>query len=308
MKLIIPAVFISLLIIVFIAVFILPPPYTLTKTLKIPINYFGLISLKIPEEKIERALTPKFNPNLKDFSGNNIAIYVKGLEKNFVYEQNTKQSFNAASLYKIPLAIGTMFKIESGEINLNTTYKYYEEDLEEGTSFLLTETDKENFDIRTLLFFMLNKSDNISKNILLRNLGKEVVNEAALKCGISPSVHLQNNITAEAAGTYFECLYSNKALSETNSKLLLDFMTNTYFENRLTNKLPFGTVVAHKIGSWFDPASYHDCGIVFAKDPYVICVLTQGLDGQTAEEVIGEISKEVYESTPKTPHPDTIIP
>jgi hypothetical protein len=44
----------------------------------------------------------------------------------------------------------------------------------------------------------------------------------------------------------------------------------------------------------------HDCGIIYrANNPYVICIMTKGLDQSVLAQVIADISKIVYDYVEK---------
>ena len=58
--------------------------------------------------------------------------------------------------------------------------------------------------------------------------------------------------------------------------------------------MPEGVEVAHKTGSLTNVE--HDGGIVYADEPYVIVVMTEGISNDEATALIGDVSAAVYEA------------
>ena len=70
-------------------------------------------------------------------------------------------------------------------------------------------------------------------------------------------------------------------------------LTDTVLEDRITAGVPSNTRVIHKFGS--EAEVVNDCGIVEAKNPYVICVLSTGVNDGEAMELLPKISRVVWE-------------
>ena len=81
---------------------------------------------------------------------------------------------------------------------------------------------------------------------------------------------------------------------------MLGLLSQSTFQQGLVAGLPAGIVVAHKFGERgynnpTIPDQLHDCGIVYTKKPYVICVMTQGTGYDAMAGIIAHISKMVYD-------------
>jgi len=71
---------------------------------------------------------------------------------------------------------------------------------------------------------------------------------------------------------------------------MVEVLARQQFNGGIPAGVPAGTKVAHKTGSI--TRVRHDAGIVYAPEPYVLVVLTRGIqDSKTADAVIAEISR-----------------
>ena len=80
---------------------------------------------------------------------------------------------------------------------------------------------------------------------------------------------------------------------------MLNLLSQSTFNLGIVAGVPQGIVVAHKFGErgFSDPNipnQLHDCGIVYAKKPYLVCIMTQGQDYNTLAGEIADISKMIY--------------
>ena len=102
--------------------------------------------------------------------------------------------------------------------------------------------------------------------------------------------------------------------------LIIEHLKDTEFNDSINKYLPDGSV-SHKIGSYF--RSYHDAGIIFGKQDYILVVLTKDIGelvvhpdfkdddedryvvdwGKEAFELIAQISKTIYEIVEDTTLP-----
>ena len=95
----------------------------------------------------------------------------------------------------------------------------------------------------------------------------------------------------------FEKIYKNEITNAANTKELLEFMTETRFEDRLPKSLPSRTKVYHKTGD--GEGFVHDLGIIETeKGAYFLGVMTSDIGDQEEQtkKTIAEISKKVFES------------
>jgi len=103
----------------------------------------------------------------------------------------------------------------------------------------------------------------------------------------------QTMLGAQAYSSMLKCLYLSCVNTYKDSQQILEWMSESNSPPRLRAVLPENVKVAHKYGT-SGGASESDCGIVYIpKRPYIICVMVAS-DADTANNVIQEVSKKVY--------------
>ena len=104
---------------------------------------------------------------------------------------------------------------------------------------------------------------------------------------------MPEKMTPEEAGKLWVELYQNKLISDGSKEKLFNSLTNTVSEDRIPAGVPEGVRVIHKFGS--EAGVVNDCGIVEAKNPYVICMLSTDVNDGEAQELLVKISRVVWE-------------
>lgn len=101
-------------------------------------------------------------------------------------------------------------------------------------------------------------------------------------------------------------LYNSTYLPRESSQEILTFLSHSSFTAGLVAGVPDTTTVAHKFGERaIDPgqniSQLHDCGIVYVpRQPYILCVMTQGYDYDELAKVIAEVSRRTYDAVTKS--------
>jgi hypothetical protein len=102
----------------------------------------------------------------------------------------------------------------------------------------------------------------------------------------------------------FRILYNATYLSRDYSEKALQVLSQSSFTQGIVSGVPSSTVVAHKLGLvgiapdnvTVTEHELHDCGIVYAQNPYVLCVMTRGSSSlSTMEGIIGAVSQAAYQ-------------
>lgn len=163
-----------------------------------------------------------------------------------------------------------------------------------------------SYSVRELIEKMIIYSDNSSKNALRLNSTSILGGSANLG-----SIYAELGLQAEAddAGllslreyaSVFRTLYNAQFLSPEMSQFGLDILLRSDFDHGIAAGVPQGVMVANKFGipPVDDPKSrqLHDCGIVYHKNGnYILCIFTEGAEYAGMEEIIAQISKEVYKA------------
>lgn len=224
----------------------------------------------------------------------NFAFFYYTIEDKKYYFYNENKAFMAASTVKVPVAMYYYDKINNGEMNLNYTITYEQEDYEEGggsTSAMYK--IGQSVPISYLLKESIIDSDNTAVNILIKNLGKEEyrykIAEYTDQKEKLPEEFYSKNITTASFGYHvIDHIYQNKLQYEELINYMKHSSMNLYLKKYIDKY-----EVAHKYGSY--DGYVHDYGFVLADKPYLIGVYTKGISD--ADEVIAQISLDVLNKT-----------
>jgi beta-lactamase class A len=266
----------------------------------------------IENSTIDENMYERIDKKIDEILGNykdNISIYYKNLNTNEEYTLNTDKYYVAASTTKVPLCMMILDQVFEGTLSLEDIIYYEEVDSEGGSGVLYYLSEVPNVTIEEAIYLSIAESDNVAKNMLNR-ISEISLTDYLRDITEDYSIPYENFITAEQLYKVLERLYENPDNNPYYEKLI-GYMKETIFHNRLDKYLPYD-IVAHKIGDYY--RYYHDFGIVYAKDPYIIVILTKDIGdlseepyengsederylldwGNEAYEMIANISKEIY--------------
>jgi beta-lactamase class A len=164
----------------------------------------------------------------------------------------------------------------------------------------------QSYTVDQLLQYMIKYSDNNATALLDANIDADTLNRVYgdLNIPSENDVTLQNAdfMTAHQISTLFRVLYNATYLSRDDSEKALELMTQSSFTQGIVAGVSSSTPVAHKMGlvgiapnGITTEHELHDCGIVYAASPYLLCVMTRGAAPLPAlEGIIAQISRVVY--------------
>jgi beta-lactamase class A len=118
------------------------------------------------------------------------------------------------------------------------------------------------------------------------------------------SWNFDNNLKIVDYAAFFRVLFNASYLTKESSQKALELLTHTDFTGGLVAWVSNSDIlVAHKFGergiigaNGIEEKQLHDCWIVYYPDrPYILCVMTRGLDWSKLQQTIADISKMVYE-------------
>jgi beta-lactamase class A len=220
-------------------------------------------------------------------------LSVVRLSNGYSYGVNDKEEFTAASLIKLPVMAAMFAESEKGTINLDEKYTLQSSDKVGGSGSLYGKPVGYEITYRNILALMGKQSDNTAFRIARNKLGDAKVNEYIKKYGMVHTSLEENTTTPEDIAQFYEGLWTNNIISKRHRDELLDNLTDTIYEAWLAAGIPTGTKIAHKFGR--EVHVINDAGIVFAKDPYVIVVMSKGIVDQEGDTVFPELSGDVFE-------------
>lgn len=130
------------------------------------------------------------------------------------------------------------------------------------------------------------RSENTVFKELVNKFGQDNLQKYIDILGMTNTSLEKNETTPKEIGNLLANIYRDK-----NEKIL-GFLTGTIFESWLRAGIPQEVRVAHKYGR--EVHIVNDAGIVFAKDPFILVIMTDGVVEKEADEVFPELTKIVY--------------
>ena len=220
-----------------------------------------------------------------------IGVAIRGVENNDTLTINGSDRFPMQSVYKFPLALAVLSRVDNGALSLDQQIFVKKDDLLPNTwSPLRQKYPNGNVAITLdeLLTHTVSQSDNIGCDILFRLVGgPEIVNNYIHGLGISAmaivateeemhrdwEVQFRNWSTPGAMGQLLCKFYHDSILSTGSRDYLWQLMVKTVTgPQKLKGLLPAGTIVAHKTGS----SGVNDKGIAAATNDVGIMTLPNG--------------------------------
>jgi len=226
------------------------------------------------------------------------SVFFKDLNSDEGFGIDENQIQTATSINKMPIVASLYYLAnESSSISLDERVTIQESDVQDyGTGSIRYQEMPQTYSLRNLAKLALKDSDNTAAHVLSVRLGTDVIQKLIDTWDLNQTDMVNNKTTVYDMALLFEKIYKGGITDEANTKELLEFMTNTLFEDRLPKGLPKDVKIYHKTGD--GEGSVHDVGIIEAGDKvYFLGVMTSDI-GDAEDETkatIAEISKRVYE-------------
>lgn len=222
-------------------------------------------------------------------------IYVYSFTSREELGQNSDDLFPAASINKIPIMLDFYRTAEKGAISLNTVYTLKAEDIQDyGTGSIRYEKPGKTYTYGELLELSGKQSDNTAAHVLDGILSKQHVNLFLKTLGFEKTSMDDNLSSPKEIGQMFIKTYNGEILKKQSFlDKFYNALSETDFEDRLIKGFPQNTKVSHKIGS--TDRAYSDCGLVFAKNAFVLCVMSKEASESEALDVMPKIAKLVWD-------------
>jgi beta-lactamase class A len=251
-----------------------------------------------------------------------VGVAVIDLKGNDTLAFNGTQKFPMFSVFKFPIALAVLDRVDKGELSLTQKVYVRKQDLPRNTWSPMRKKyprGNRNFTVDELLNYTVSLSDNNTTDILLRMLGGPdsvdryihalgirdlaiVANERQL--ADAESLQYGNWSTPAAMAGLLQMFYTGKVLSPASTEYLWKVMVRTSTgPGRIKGKLPEGTIVAHKTGS-----SGTIDGVTIATNDVGIVTLPSGknfaiaafvaeapMEEKACEAVIAQVARAVWE-------------
>ena len=226
-----------------------------------------------------------------------LGFYYKNLATGLEFGVGEAEAYLAASVIKFPLLLHVLTRAEKGEIRLSDRVTVEDWEKMPSCGGLNQFTGAVEVDIHTLCRLMIVLSDNTATNKLFRICGLEETNGAFREMGLEKTVArrllfnseasargLQNTICPREMGMLLEKIYRREFVSPQVSDEALAILHRQQIDHKLDGKLCGAVPIAHKTGE--DEDLSNDVGIVFAREPFVICFTGHDTDVYRWEDLM----------------------
>ncbi len=263
------------------------------KEVKTNKEYQACLNVAYEDVEIPEEITNKIEELNTYLHNYRVSVKYQDLKTGFTYSYKADTAYYAASTIKVLDALYLYTKASSNEINLDDTITYTK-DYREGESL---ELDKHEFgeeiSLRDLIKYALVYSDNTAHRMLIKYIGFNELKNFGNSLGAVNTLIGGDNfgeISADDAIIYLKNIYD---FIENNKELGQELQDN--MTSALENMLKYEGLkekVGHKYGEYEE--YFHDIGIVYDKNPYLVAILTtHGHDDYSS--IVGEISKKINE-------------
>ncbi|MBE3580914.1 MAG: serine hydrolase [Thermoanaerobacteraceae bacterium] len=205
-------------------------------------------------------------------------VYFKDLISGQSFGINADLPLPAASTVKLPAVLFINYLVDQGRLDWQDKLTYQSDLHYQGGSGILQfgVKDGDRYTLRTLTTLSITVSDNIAYNMLRHFVGKETLAQFMRQLGAQTVFpNGQNLSTARDMATYVQAAL-DFSQARPDGRRLLDDMANGIYNEGIPAQIPAGITVAHKEGFiWGSPG---DVGVVFGSRPFIVTVLSQGVD------------------------------
>ncbi len=196
----------------------------------------------------------------------NVGFAYKNFDTNETYFYHANDFFVAASTVKIGIAMIVAEEIAHNNLSLDTYVTYTNDDYEAGTGSMQYDPIGTTYSIQTCIEKMLQESDNVATQILLRVVGRDYYQERMNQYVDGVFNADENMLNANQGLNLLTYLYDNPNDNPFFDQIIT-LLTKTEFDDRLSTYID-NELIAHKIGS-FDP-TYNDLALVSGDTNFAI--------------------------------------
>ena len=217
------------------------------------------------------------------------SVYYRNLNNGPWFGVNERLVYNPASLVKVPMMAAYLKVAETRPEILDAEVKYEGEyeDKDNLSDPAKSLNPGESYTVRDLIYKMVAFSDNkalhLSHRYLAENVDKDLLDKIALEMDVfsTGALNADNRLNIKDYSSVFRILYNASFLNNELSESALKLLADSDYDEGLAAVLPPGIKIANKYGVYTvgdndSELQLHDCGIIYAETPYLLCVMTRG--------------------------------
>jgi beta-lactamase class A len=233
-------------------------------------------------------------------------MYFRDLGSGYGFGVDEHEVFIPASLLKMPTMMAWYKLAETDPSILEKKITYMEGSVDYN-QFETIKPEREiqigqTYTVNELIEMSIVYSDNNANYLLVTNIGQDEYLRTFREIGIAfPDTPDQEVMTPKAYTSVYRILYNSSYINKDYSQRALDLLLKSAFKDGLAAGLNGNIKLASKFGERVIPqpggkslSYFHDCGIIYTKHPYVLCVMSKGEDMEELKKIVQEVSKIVY--------------
>lgn len=234
-----------------------------------------------------------------------LGFFYKNLVTGFEYGVREEEIYGAASVIKFPLFLHILAECERGKMSLDDRIVTKDSDKVPSCGALNMFTGSVETDIRTVCRLMICISDNTATNRLIRLCGFEAIEQGFSEMGLdktrirrklfdgaAAAAGKQNTISPKELGLLLERLYRGEYINREVSDYAIEVLSEQQIMHKLGGKLGENVKMAHKTGE--DDYLSNDVGIIYAKQPFVVCFTGHNTDVYSWEDLMRRSTYDLY--------------
>ncbi len=251
--------------------------------------------------KINDLVQNYIDNKIKNKEIDSASVYFRDLNNGPWFGIGEQETFWPGSLLKVPLMMGLLKASEYDPTIMDQKTQFNNEESDVVATIKPTSSIENNksYSTKELLEYMIRYSDNNATKLLTKLVPQKYQLDVYNHLDVSTPSSADYTITVKKYATFFRILFNATYLMQETSEQALQLLSKTEFNNGLVAGLPKSVVISHKFGERQRDDSpqvqLHDCGIVYVPGkPYLICIMTRGLDIGKLSTLIQDISRMVY--------------
>lgn len=253
---------------------------------------------KAEAQKTDKKLEQEIQQLVSGFNGV-VGVYVHDLKHNRIASINADTVFPTASIVKMPILLGIMQKISSGEMDYHQRL-LYTNDLfyDEGDDVLSRFKDSSAIELGKVMMLMLTISDNCASlwlqklagggtriNQIMDSLGFNItrVNSRTPGREANRSVYGWGQSSSREIATLMEKIVKGEIFSKEASAKMLRLLGRQFWDEEALSAIPAGVFAADKNGA-VDESRNEVVYVNAKKNPYIFSIFTKNNKDQSWEK------------------------
>lgn len=240
-----------------------------------------------------QATTPEAIKDYAKGQKTGISFYYENLVTGEKISHNPDKVFQAASTIKLPLVLYIYELASQEKLNLDSKIAYHSSYYYEGSGVIRYEKNRDSYTVKDLAQKSMVHSDNIAYSMLRSKVGVSNFKSYLRSVGgrlVDTNGYTTMNCSdyAKYIKRYYQFTLENEALGQQ----LTSYWQNTVFNEHIVAGVPH-LEVGHKIG-WLPRQNlYHDGGVVYHEQPYVLIIMNQGMEASKQANIFKTLTEKI---------------